>query len=154
MATDKKQKISRDIPLAEITLRKYEKPSKMPKRELIRKVCLSVGLLQPGDSRDIIVDVFNVLLESKLPLDSEEIREDVIKLRKKERLPLHGIAASNIRRQIRRLRELFLVEKIKNKYRITEQESLSTIFQEKIKKFYIESIIIRVEDYFKSIKNR
>ncbi len=48
-------KISKDIPLSEITLRRYEKPSKLSERELVRKICLSVGLLQPGDSRDVIV---------------------------------------------------------------------------------------------------
>ena len=48
--------ISKDIPLAEITLRRYEKPYNLQKRELIRKLCLSIGLLQPGDSRDIIVE--------------------------------------------------------------------------------------------------
>ncbi len=51
----------KDIPLGEITLRKYEKPYDAPKRELVRKVCLSLGLLQPGDSRDIIVDILLVL---------------------------------------------------------------------------------------------
>ena len=50
------QKVSRDIPLAEITLRRYEKPYDLNSRELVKKVCLSLGLLQPGDSRDVIVD--------------------------------------------------------------------------------------------------
>ena len=31
----------KDIPLAEITLRKYEKPQSLEKRELVRKICLS-----------------------------------------------------------------------------------------------------------------
>jgi len=53
-----KRNVCKEIPLAEITLRKYERPSDLSKRDLIRKLCLSIGLLQPGDSRDIIVDVF------------------------------------------------------------------------------------------------
>ena len=57
------KKVSKDIPLAEITLRKYEKPGELSKRDLIKKLCLSVGLLQPGDSRDVIVDIFHVLKE-------------------------------------------------------------------------------------------
>ena len=57
--------ISKEIPLSEITLRKYEKPSKLSDRELVRKLCLSIGLLQPGDSRDVIVDILHVLLKSK-----------------------------------------------------------------------------------------
>ena len=56
------QKISRDIPLVELTLRRYEKPT-MGDRELVRKLCLSLGLLQPGDSRDVIVDIFYILLK-------------------------------------------------------------------------------------------
>ena len=51
----------KDIPLSEITLRKYEKPANLEKRELIRKICLSLGLLQLGDSRDVIVDILMVL---------------------------------------------------------------------------------------------
>src|SRR3989338_5158478 len=54
----KMTKISKDTPLAELTLRKYEKPYTMSRRDLMRKICLSTGLLQPGDSRDSIVDIF------------------------------------------------------------------------------------------------
>lgn len=148
-----KKIVSKDTPLAEITLRKYEKPSnEMSKRDLVKKLCLSIGLLQPGDSRDVVVDIFNVLIDSKGPLDSEEIQRKVIDYRKKRRLALQGIAQSNIRRQLRRLRELFLVEKVKNTYRIAENEDLHNIFEEKIKKFYIPTIITRVEEYFKSLK--
>lgn len=145
--------VSKDIPLAEITLRKYEKPvQEMSKREIVKKLCLSIGLLQPGDSRDIIVDIFNVLLDSKQALDSAEIQRRVIDYRKNEKLTLQGIAESNIRRQLRRLRELFLVEKITNTYRISENASLHSIFEEKLKNFYISSIMNRVEEYFKAIK--
>jgi hypothetical protein len=147
-----KPKVSKDTPLAEITLRKYEKPSDMPRRELVKKVCLSIGLLQPGDSRDIIVDVFHVLLDSQLPLSSENVKDQVIIMRQKNSLPLVGIASSNIRRQIRRLREMFLVEKVANSYRITENDSLENIFEEKIKKFYLNSVLNRVEEYFKELK--
>ena len=57
------RKVSIDTPLAEITFRKYELPTGQTKREAVRKLCLSLGLLQPGDSRDVIVDVFEVVLE-------------------------------------------------------------------------------------------
>ena len=146
--------ISREIPLAEITLRRYEKPSKLSERELVRKLCLSIGLLQPGDSRDVIVDILHVLLKAKKQnkaLNSKEIEKEVINARKKQKLPLLGIASSNIRRQIKRLRDLFLVEKIKNQYRIAEFEELSIIFEEKIEKFYLKSIVDRVKEYFESV---
>lgn len=145
--------ISRDTPLSEITLRKYEKPVNLDQRELTRKLCLSVGLLQPGDSRDVIVDILHVLLQNKdKELDSEQIKEEVIKFRKKEKLQLKGIASSNIRRQLRRLRGLFLVEKVKNNYRITEFETLISTFEERIEQFYLKSILERVKEYFKAIK--
>ena len=60
----------KDIPLSEITLRKYEKPENLEKRELIRKICLSLGLLQLADSRDIIVDVLMVLIDSNKTKES------------------------------------------------------------------------------------
>jgi len=66
-------KVAIDRSLAEITLRKYEKPDNLKDRELVRKLCLSVGLLQPGDSRDIIVDILYVLLKSQIPLTSLEV---------------------------------------------------------------------------------
>lgn len=146
--------ISKEIPLAEITLRRYEKPSKLSERELVRKLCLSIGLLQPGDSRDIVVDVFHVLLRAKKQkemLSSEDIEKEVIESRKKQKLALHGIASSNIRRQIKRLRDIFLVEKVKSSYRITEFEDLNVIFEQKIEKFYLQSIVDRVKEYFGSV---
>ena len=144
-------KVAKDIPLAEITLRKYEKPYDLKGRELVKKLCLSIGLLQPGDSRDVIVDVFQVILESKKDLDSEEINKKVIETRKKYKLPPLGIAASNIRRQIKRLKDLFLIEKVGNKYRITEKAKLKDVFEEKIKNFYLKTIVDRVQEYFEAI---
>lgn len=151
----KQKTISRESPLAEITLRRYEKPSKLGERELVRKLCLSIGLLQPGDSRDIIVDILHVFLKAKKEkkeLSSEEIEDLVIAERKKNNFPLNGIASSNIRRQIKRLRDIFLVEKVRNSYRVAEFEDLDVIFEEKIRKFYLESIVSRVKEYFESLK--
>jgi len=147
--------ISKDTPLAEITLRRYEKPYSTKKRDITRKLCLSIGLLQPGDSRDVIVDVLSVLLKHKKRkklLSSDDITSLVIKERKKQKLPMKGIASSNIRRQLKRLKDIHLIENTKNKYRISEFEDLDTIFDKKIKNFYLNNIIERVEDYFKAIK--
>lgn len=142
--------ISKDTPIAEITLRKYEHPKNLPKRELIRKLCLSIGLLQPGDSRDVIVDILHSLIENK-EQTTEQIKKQVIKSRMEMKFPLLGIAPSNIRRQLKRLRDLYIVEKVKNKYRITESENFSTIFKEKIEAFYLKSIIERVKEYFDAL---
>ena len=75
-----------------------------------------------------------------------------IELRKKENLPLKGIAGSNIRRQLKRLKDLFLIENVKNEYRINENETLINIFEEKIEKFYIKGIIDRIKDYLRTVK--
>ncbi len=147
--------VSKDIPLAEITLRKYERPYESDnKRDIIRKLCLSLGLLQPGDSRDVIVDVLQLLLESNQELESEQVVSGVINLRKKAKLPLQGIAASNIRRQVKRLKDLYLVEKVNEGYRIAEKESISAIFSQKIEKFYLQSIVERVREYCEAVSKK
>ncbi len=148
----KKQTVSKDIPLSEITLRRYERPYNMSRRELVRKLCLSVGLLQPGDSRDVVVDILCVMLNNKNEMSSEDIKKRTVILRKKNKLPLKGIADSNVRRQLKRLRELFLVEKVKNNYRIHEKDEMINIFNEKIEKFHLKNITDRVREYFNAVK--
>ena len=151
----KQKTISKEVPLAEITLRKYEKPANLSARELVRKLCLSIGLLQPGDSRDIIVDIFHVIIKAKKEqkqLTSEAICHLVIEERKNLKLPMLGIASSNIRRQLKRLKDLLIVEKRLNAYRITEHSHLVEIFEEKIEKFLLPAITSRVKEYLKKIE--
>ena len=146
-------KISRDTPLSEITLRRYEKPT-MGDRDLVRKFCLSIGLLQPGDSRDVVVDVLHQLLLAKQrreELHSEEIKNHVMGYRKKNNLAMLGIASSNIRRQLKRLKDLHLIETNANLYRITEWAQLSEIFEEKVENFILRSVMGRVKDYVKKM---
>jgi hypothetical protein len=143
-------KIARDTPLAELTLRKYEKPS-VTGRELVRKLCLSVGLLQPGDSRDVVVDVFLVLLQERKEVTSVEVERKVIESRKAAGLPILGVAPSNIRRQLLRLRDLFFVEKIGNNYRIAENAALAELFAEKIEAFLLDSTLKRVREYVQAV---
>lgn len=143
-------KISKDTPLAELTLRKYENPKGLEDRELVRKLCLSLGLLQPGDSRDVVVDVFHVILKNKdKELTSTEIEKLTIQNREEFKAPMLGVAPSNIRRQILRLRDLFLVERVGTVYRINEGTNLSELFQEKLEKYYLNSIVSRVKEYLK-----
>ncbi len=143
--------IAKDTPLAEVTLRKYEKPEKFSGRELVRKLCLTLGLLQPGDSRDVVVDVLHVMLMNKGPLTSKEVEELVIKNRKDHGVALLGIAPSNIRRQLLRCRELFLIEKVKSTYRITENSLFSELFMEKFLNYYLHSVVERAKDYMEQI---
>ena len=149
-----KKKVSSDTPLFELTLRKYEKPQSRKERELIKRLCLSLGLLQPGDSRDVIVDVLHVLFKGRKKkhlLSVEELEKKIIINRKLHKLQLQGIAPSNIRRQLKRLRNLMLVEKLKSRYRITEFLSVSDIFAEKVEKFLLQGIMQRVKEYISSV---
>ncbi|MAG60509.1 hypothetical protein CL619_01860 [archaeon] len=146
-------KISIDTPLAELTLRRYEKPN-LTGRDLVRRICLSLGLLQPGDSRDVIVDILLVLLKArqrKEELHSEEIKNHVMDMRKSAQLPMLGIAASNVRRQLKRLKDLHLIETNANLYRISEFAPLAELFDEKIEKFLLRSIVSRVKEYLKAV---
>jgi len=143
----------KDIALDEITLRKYEIPEIRERRELVRKFCLSLGLLQEGDSRDIIVDILLVLLKAKKEkkfLNSKEIKEFVEKIRQDYGLDTRGISESNIRRQLKRLRDLMLVEKIKNSYRISEFSSIETLL-ERIFEIKLNGITKRIKEYAKAI---
>ncbi|MFP4118494.1 MAG: hypothetical protein ACLFTH_00375 [Candidatus Woesearchaeota archaeon] len=148
-----KTKIAKDTPLAEVTLRKYERPNSLSGRNLVRKFCLTLGLLQPGDSRDVVVDVLHVMLKNKGngPLTSREVEKRVIKNREEHNVPQLGIAPSNIRRQLLRCRELFLIEKVRAAYRITENLSFSDIYAEKLKNYYLKSIIERTGEYMQKI---
>lgn len=140
-----------ETPLMEMTLRRYELPHNLKQRDTLKKICLSFGLLQPADSRDIIVDILLVLekaKEERIELSASEIKDQLLDIRKKNGLSLNGTADSNIRRQLKRLRDVFLVEKIKNNYRILEFMDLKDIFEQKIKKIILDAVLSRNEEYF------
>ncbi len=144
-----------ETPLMEITLRRYEKPHSLSERETLKKICLSLGLLQPGDSRDVIVDILLVLERAKKEqkeLSAVEIKDQLLEMRKEHGLSLNGTADSNIRRQLKRLRDIFLAEKIGNNYRILEFMSLREIFENKIKKIILDAVLERNKEYFDSYK--
>ena len=145
----------KESPISEIILRKYERPYNLDKRQLIRKICLSLGLLQPGDGRDVIIDILMVLNEeskNKVKLDSSQIIEKVETLRKQNNLELKGLAESNIRRQLKRLRDMMIVEKQNNLYSLSEFESLHSIFNDKIEKFLIAPSVERIKDYLAELE--
>lgn len=147
----------KDLPISEITLRKYEKPATQDERELIRKLCLSLGLLQPGDGRDIVVDILLALMKAgkeNKHLSVEELKERSKALREKYNLELKGLADSNIRRQLKKLRDLLIVEKFKNSYRISEFSSLERIFEEKIERIYLSTIVGRIKEYLNELETK
>jgi hypothetical protein len=142
----------KEKPLAELTLRKYEKPYRLSGRELVKKLCLSLGLLQPADSRDVVVDVFLSLLRAPEPVSLAEIEKSVKLSRKSHSLPMLGIASSNVRRQVKRLKDAFVVEKVGNSYRIAENAPLHEVFAERIEKFYLPTIVSRVKEYCEAVE--
>ncbi|MBI5148516.1 hypothetical protein HZA33_02445 [Candidatus Pacearchaeota archaeon] len=147
----------KDLPLNELILRRYEKPYQLEERELVKKICLSLGLLQLGDSRDIIVDILMILnkaAKEKQELTSDEIKGRVVSEREKRRLELKGIADSNIRRQLKRLRDSMIIEKRTNSYRMTEFASLSEIFEQKIEKFLLPQMIERIKEYLSELDRK
>ncbi|MBT5740708.1 hypothetical protein HOI30_00265, partial [Candidatus Woesearchaeota archaeon] len=150
----KNQLLIKENPLSTFTIRKYEQPLKLKPRDLIKRFILSIGMLSPGESRDVIVDILYVMLQikkRKKNLTSKEITNKVIINRKKHKLEMQGIAESNIRRQIKRLRDIFIIEKIKNEYRITENMPIEQIFHGKIKPYLLNEILMRVSDYTKEV---
>lgn len=132
----------KDLPLQEITLRKYEEPSNLKDRELVKKFLLSIGLLQPGESRDVIVDIFHALLIARKNKTPMEIEHFIQHLKDKQ-----GASAPNVRRQLRRLKELKLVEKLPDGYRITEFGSLKSVIDSFIAEFLVQPALERVKQY-------
>lgn len=142
--------VAKEMALSEVTLRRYERPKKIKGRELVKKLCLSLGLLQPGDSRDVVVDVLHALLSDK-ELKCADIEKKVIGMREEGKLPVLGVTSSNVRRQLKRLRDIFLIEKKKNIYRITENAPLLDTFEEKYEKYLLGSCISRAKDYLEAV---
>ncbi len=146
----------KDVPLSEITIRRYEKPRKLKLRELIKRLCLSLGLLNPGDSRDIIVDILFLFITSKKKKEMElaEIERRVYRIRKMNKQPLIGISTSNILRQLRKLKNLYIIEKFNNKYRLCENLSLTEIIDKKVIPLLITPSLERLKEYCKEIEKR
>ena len=140
---------SKDIPLQEIILRRFESPYGMDDRELARKFLLSLGLLQTGESRDIIVDLFLILLKSKKNTLPKDINFFVNELK-----DLPGASKPNLLRQLKRLRDIKLVEKVQQGYRITEFGRLDNIISNYITPFIVNQTIERVREYAKEIDRR
>jgi|YelNatPaOPRAMG01_1025707.scaffolds.fasta_scaffold05930_11 DNA-binding transcriptional ArsR family regulator len=136
------KKALKDLPLQEVTLRKYEEPKNLGQRELVKKFLLSIGLLNPGDSRDVIVDLFLLLLSarsSKKTLSIEDIVQNLSSIK--------GASKPNLRRQLRRLKEYKLVEKTLDGYRISEFGQIKSIIDAYLKEYLIKPTLDRIAQY-------
>ncbi len=132
-----------DTPINDISLRKFEKPSSNDVDELLRKFCISVGLLQPGDSRDLIVDLLKLFMKAsrvRRHLPVEDIYKYALNFGK------HGASQSNVRRHLLRLKEMNFIEKTREGYRLREWLPLKSLFEDFIK-FKAKPTIERITDY-------
>ena len=138
-------------PFDEIVLRLYPGPSNFKGRDLVKKACLSCGLLNPGDSRDVIVDVLTVLAfakKNKEWLSSVIIGERVVEMRLAENWALDGTAGSNIRRILKLLRDYGFV--VKENARYQTSGNLVQAFQDVLDK-RVNKIIDRNKAFFKAL---
>ena len=143
------RRVFKDTPVLDVSIRKFEKPTNPSFNMLMRRFCISVGLLQPGDSRDSIVDLLTLFFKAgkvKRYLTIEEIYKYMLELKK------GGCAQSNIRRNLLRLKDIGFVEKTGNGYRIREWLSLSELIDE-FARFKIQPTLERIKEYAKALDN-
>jgi hypothetical protein len=99
-------------------------------------------MLNPGESRDIVVDITAALLLAKKEKKVMEIEDFLLQLKDKP-----GASAPNIRRQLRRLKDLKLVEKLPEGYRITEFGAIKPLIDSYVSEFMIKPTLDRVKQY-------
>ena len=103
------------------------------------------ALLAAHDDLEVEIVIVKTLGDGEA--DVTEIEHRVIDSREAHGLPMLGVAPSNIRRQVLRLRDVFIVEKVKTTYRVRENASLLAIFEEHMEQYYLASIISRIKEY-------
>jgi DNA-binding transcriptional ArsR family regulator len=140
------KKVFNDKPLNEITLRRFEKPSDENLKELCRKFLISTGLLQTGDGRDIISEIFfNFIVSAK---NKEYLPINLIIKQFKE---FDGGTPNNLRRHLLRLKEHGLIERTDYGYRLPEFMDLKDLFKKEIIKELIEPSVNRIIEYCEKI---
>jgi DNA-binding transcriptional ArsR family regulator len=140
------KKVFNDKPLCEVTLRRFEKPGDENLKELCRKFLISIGLLQTGDGRDIISEIFYSFVACAK--NNEYLPIDLI-IRKFN--DLDGGTPNNIRRHILRLKEYGLIERTDYGYRLTEFMGLKELFKQGIIKEFVEPSVNRIIEYCEKI---
>ncbi|MCL4376543.1 MAG: hypothetical protein M1322_01565 [Candidatus Parvarchaeota archaeon] len=142
-----RERLFKDRPLSGISLNEFERPTNDYNTNL-RRFCISLGLISPGESRIAIVYLLDILLKArkKRPegLDSYEIIKELYKRKVK-------IVYANILRDLRKLIAVGLVEKRNSFYRIKENMKLNEIISSFIKPYIIDRMLSKIEEYAKSI---
>lgn len=140
------KRVFKDTPLDEITLRRFEKPTNEDLKDLSRKFLISIGLLQSGDSRDIISELFYNFVKAGKRQEFLEV-DNIVKSFEK----VDGGTPSNIRRHLRRLKDRNLIERTSYGYRIKEFMPITQLFNEHVVNYLITPCINRVKEYAEKI---
>ncbi len=142
-----KERLFKDKPLSEISLKEFERPTNDYMTNL-RRFCISLGVISPGESRVAIVHILDVLIKARSKkqksLDSYEIVKELYRRNIK-------IVYANVLRDVRKLISIGLVEKRENRYRIRENLPLHEILKTYIKPYIVDKIFNRITEYAESI---
>jgi hypothetical protein len=142
-----RKKLYKDLPLAGISLNEFEKPSADYFTNL-RRFCISIGVISPGESRVAIVYILDILLRAKATnpngLDSLQITKALYNLDVK-------IVYANILRDVRKLIGIGIIERRGNLFRIKENLPLKELLETFIRPYIIDRIIKRVLEYADAI---
>lgn len=149
MEKEKNKKLFKDKPLSKISLSEFEKPGSDYFTNL-RRFCISLGLVNPGESRVAIIYILDLLLKLRL---KEKDGADSYAIMKYLYSKNIKIVYANVLRDLRKLVSLGIVEKVDRKYRIKENMKLTEIIDEFIKPYLIDRILKKIYLYAESIDN-
>ena len=103
-------------------------------------------------SEEITVEAIKeTVMTVSAELETIPILSPTSKIIKENSLEEKGLAESNSRRQLKKLRDQMLVDKKRNLYRLSEFEPLSNIFDKKIQGFLIPQITERIKEYLEKL---
>lgn len=136
--------------LSEITLKWYDDTSLLleDRRELVELFLDSLGI-----TRDVAADVFEVLLlakEKNTSLTSEQIKNEIINLRRKSNKNLdEGLSMRNVQLWLKFFRNLGMIERLGNRYLFKGNKKPSSAFKENVK----TNVIDKSADYLYRLLN-
>lgn len=143
-----KNKLFKDRPLYRVVLSEFEKPSADYFSNL-RRFCISLGLVNPGESRIGIVYILDILLRSRKDKPGGLSSYEMIRKLYNNNV---RIVYANILRDLRKLIAAGLVEKINGNYRIKENLDLLEILDKFVKPYIIDRILKKIEEYASAVE--
>ncbi|MCW1294170.1 MAG: hypothetical protein OH316_00265 [Candidatus Parvarchaeota archaeon] len=143
-----KNKLFKDKPLYRVVLSEFEKPTADYFSNL-RRFCISLGLVNPGESRIGIVYILDILLRSRKDKTGGLSSYDIIKKLYSSNVK---IVYANILRDLRKLIAAGLVEKIDGNYRIKENMDLPEIMDKFVRPYIIDRVLKKIGDYASAVE--